>query len=109
MMGLSNYLAGVVIEGVMIGVIFWVITFITMESNSLLVAVRSSLIAELIGNIPYLWEIPPLDPISLVMTLVAAVVLVRLVIRAGELTLGKVIYGTSMTYFILVAIVTCSN
>ena len=42
------------------------------------------------------------------MSLVAAVVFVRLIMRVGELTAGKAFYGVAMTYFVLIALVTCN-
>lgn len=106
--GLGSYLSGILFEGLLIGFIFWSITFITMESTSLLGALRSALFAEVVGNLPYLWELPATSPPSAAMALVAAVIFVRLIMRVGELTAAKAAYGTAMTYFVLVAMVTCA-
>ncbi len=105
---IADYLSGVVIEGVVIGVVFWVLTYLIMESTSLWGALRAALIAEVAGNVPYLFGLQPTDPLSLLATLVAAVIFVRLILRVGELTLARAVYGTTMTYFVLVAIVACS-
>ena len=108
MAGLGTYLSGILLEGLLIGFLFWSITFITMESTSLSGALRAALIAEAVGNLPYLWQLPATSPSGMLMALVAAVVFVRLIMRVGELTAFKAVYGTAMTYFVLVAIVTCN-
>lgn len=108
MAALGNYLSGVLIEGLLIGVIFWIITLITIESTSLWGAVRSAVLAETVGNISYLWGLPATSPPGILMSLLAAVIFVRLVLRIGELTPTKAVYGTAMTYFVLVALVTCN-
>ena len=105
--GVFQYLTSIVLEGILIGFVFWLITYITIESSSLWGAVRASLIAETVGNIPYLWELPSTSAPAMAMSLVAAVIFVRLVMRVGELTAAKAAYGTAMTYFVLVALVTC--
>ena len=108
MSAFGNYIVGIIFEGVLIGVLFWVITFITMESSSLWGAVRASLLAEVVGNTPYLWSLPATSPPALAMTMIAAGIFVFLVLKVGELTLAKACYGTAMTYFVLVALVTCN-
>jgi len=108
MSALANYIVGIIFEGLLIGVLFWVITFITMESSSLWGAVRASLLAEVVGNTPYLWSLPATSPPALAMTLIAAGIFVYLVLKVGELTPAKAFYGTTMTYFVLVALVTCN-
>lgn len=92
----------------MIGLVFWIITYITVESTSLGGALRSGIIAEIVGNIPYLWGLPGISPPSILMSLVAAVIFVRLILRIGELTAFKAIYATAMSYFVLSALVTCN-
>jgi len=104
----GQYVVGVVFEGVMIGVLFWGITFITMESSSLWGAVRASLVAEVVGNTPYLWSLPATSPPGIAMTIIAVGIFAYLVLKVGELTPAKVFYGTAMTYFVLVALVTCN-
>ena len=106
---LANYISGVFIEGLLVGVMFWLITMITVESSSLWGAVRSAVLAETIGNIPYFWDLPATSPPGIAMTLVGAVIFVRLVLGIGELTPMKAVYGTAMTYFLLVALVTCAG
>ena len=108
MENLTTYLIGVALEGILLGVLFWVITLITVESTSLSGALRSGLIAEAVGNIPYLWGLPAITPPGMLMSLVAAVIFVKLIVRIGELTAGKAFYGVAMTYFVLVALVTCN-
>ena len=105
---LGNYVSGVLAEGVLIGVIFWIITYITIESSSLWGAVASAITAEIVGNAPYLWGLPATSPPGMLMSLIAAMIFIRLILRVGELTLTKAVYGTSMTYFVLVALVTCN-
>lgn len=104
---LWNYLSGVLIEGLLIGMVFWAITYVIMESTSLYGALRAGLVSELVGNITYFWDIGATEPPSLLMSVVAAVIFVRMIIRVGELTMAKAIYGTTMTYFVLVAVVAC--
>jgi len=104
----TTYLIGVALEGTLLGVLFWVITLITVESTSLVGALRSAFIAEAVGNIPYLWGLPATTPPGLLMSLVAAAIFVRLIMRIGELTAGKAFYGVAMTYFVLIALVTCN-
>ncbi len=108
MAGLGTYLSGVLLEGLLIGFLFWSITFITIESTSLGGALRAALLAEAVGNLPYLWQLPATSPPSMAMAVVAAVIFVRLIMRVGELPMAKAVYGTAMTYFVLVAIVTCN-
>ena len=108
MENLGHYLSGVILEGITFGMLFWVITYITMESSSLVGALRSALIAETVGNLPYLAGIPATEPPAILTTLVGAVIFVRLILKVGELTPGRAIYGTTMTYFVLVALVTCN-
>ena len=104
----TTYIVGVALEGILLGGLFWVITLITVESTSLMGALRAGLIAEVVGNLPYLWGLPATTPPALLMSLVAAVIFVKLILRIGELTGGKAFYGTAMTYFVLVALVTCN-
>ncbi len=105
---IGNYLLGVLLEGLVFGFLFWVITYITMESTSLYGALRAALIAESLGNLPYLAGEGAMSPPTLLMTAIAAWLFVRLILRVGELTLAKAIYGTAMTYFVLTALVACS-
>ena len=108
MNGLGQYVYGVVTEGLLIGALFWVITYITIESTTLWYALRASLIAEMVGNLPYLAGVDGLSPPGILMTVFAFAIFARLIIKTGELPAGKAIYGVSMTYFVLVAMVTCS-
>lgn len=105
---LWSYLSSVLIEGLLIGAVFWAVTYIVMESTSIGGALRAGLVSELVGNIPYFWGLGATDPPSLVMSIIAAIIFVRMIVRVGELTVGRAIYGTTMTYFVLVAVVTCS-
>lgn len=105
---LGNYLIGVFLEGLLLGGLFWVITFITVESSSLFRALLAGFAAEAIGNLPYFWDLPGDSPPGILMSIIGAGVFVKMILRAGELTFGKAFYGTSMTYFVLVALVTCS-
>lgn len=104
----GDYLLGVVLEGLLFGFLFWVITYITIESTSLMAALRASVLAEALGNLPYLAGEPGLSPPSILMTLFAAILFVRLILRVGELTPGRAVYGTLTTYFVLTALVACS-
>jgi len=108
MAGVFQYLSSIFLEGIVIGFVFWLITYITIESSSLWGAVRASLIAETVGNIPYLWELPSTSAPALAMSLVAAVLFISLIMRVGELSAAKATYGTAMTYFVMVALVTCA-
>jgi len=105
---LSSYLTGSITEGIVVGMVFWVIMLITVEGTSFIGALRSALLAELIGNLPYLAGMSAMDPPTILTTLVAAVVFVRLILSVGELTPFKATYGTIMTYFVLAALYTCS-
>lgn len=105
---LGNYLIDVFLEGLLLGGLFWVITYITVESSSLISALIAGFVAEAVGNLPYFWDLPATSPPGLLMSIIGAVVFVKVILRAGELTFGKAFYGTSMTYFVLVALVTCS-
>lgn len=107
-MTLIDYLWGVFSEGVVIGLLFWIILAATVTSSSLWVAVRAGLISEAVGNLPYLWGEPGLSPIGLIMALVGAVVFVRMVLKVGEITALQAVYGVVTTYFALVAVVACS-
>lgn len=107
-MTIVDYLWGTLSEGVVIGILFWLILYITVESSNGWAAVRAGIVSELIGNLPYLWGEPSLSPISLLMSLVGAVLFVRLILRVGELTPLKATYGIVTTYFALVAVVACS-
>jgi hypothetical protein len=106
---LWNYLSGVLIEGLLIGIVFWAITYVIMESTSLVGALRAGLVSELVGNIPYFWGLGATEPPSILMSVVAAIIFVRMIVRVGELTMAKAIYGTTMTYFVLVAVVACDT
>ena len=108
MSAVANYVSSIFIEGLVIGLVFWIIAYITIESTSLVGALRSSVVAETVGNTPYLWDLPGTSPPGILMSLVAAVIFVRLILRIGELTAIKATYGTAMTYFVLTALVTCS-
>ena len=81
MSALSNYLIGSITEGIVVGLVFWVITLITVEGTSFVGALRSALLAEFIGNLPYLAGLSALDPPTILTTLIAAVVFVRLVVK----------------------------
>ncbi len=105
---LATYLWGVTSEGFFIGFVFWAIVYVSMERSSLGVAIRAGLISEAVGNLPYLFGEEALGPIGLVMSLVATVIFVRQILRAGELNLGVAAYGVLTTYFILVAVISCS-
>lgn len=103
-----DYLLGVLIEGLVIGALFWVITYLTVESTDLLAAVRSALIAETVGNLPYLFGVGALTPPGAIMAMVGMFVFVRLIVNVGELTWLTASYTTLMTYFALVAVVSCA-
>ena len=105
---LGNYLWGVLSEGLVIGLLFWVLVYVTVESTSLYGALKAGLISEAIGNLPYLVGEDALGPVSLLMTVVAAVIFVRVILRVGELSALKATYGVLTTYFALVALVSCS-
>lgn len=105
---LLNYIFGVVGEGLVIGFLFYAITYITIESTSLGGAVKAALVSEAIGNIPYLFGVEPLETPSIAMALVAAVIFTRMILRVGELTPLKASYGVAMTYFVLIAVVSCA-
>ncbi|NKB99199.1 MAG: hypothetical protein GKR90_12000 [Pseudomonadales bacterium] len=103
-----NYVYGVIVEGVVVGALFWSITYITMESTSLRGALGAALASEAVGNIPYLFGLGALEAPTLGMTLIGGVVFIRMILRVGELTAFRATYGLAMTYFTLVAIVACS-
>ena len=105
---LWTYLYSVVLEGAAIGIVFWIICYITVESSSLWGAIRAAIIAELLGNIPYLWGLDATSGPGMICGLAAAVLFVYLIQRVGELTAMRAAYATAMTYFALVAIVACS-
>ena len=105
---LFDYVLATVLEGLAFAFLFWTITYITIESTSLSVAVRAALIAELVGNLPYLAGLPALSGPGLAATLVAGILFCWLIIRVGEINFGKAIYGVATTYFVLVALVSCS-
>ena len=102
-----DYVLGVGIEGMLLGFLFWLMTLIVLESTSLSGALKAGLVAEAVGNIPYLFGIPAISPPSIAMTVISVVVFVRMILRIGELTLARACVGTAMTYFGLVAIVAC--
>ncbi|MEM7000455.1 MAG: hypothetical protein AAF529_06680 [Pseudomonadota bacterium] len=79
-----------------------------MEGTNLLGALRAGLISEAVANLPYLLGHDALSPISLAMMVVGAYVFVRSIDRVGELTAIKAWYGILMTYFMLVAVVSCA-
>jgi hypothetical protein len=106
--GIGTYLLSLLTEGVVIGMLFWAITYLTLESTSLSGALRAAFIAEAVGNLPYLFGTPGLSPPGIAMTMIAALIFWRLIIRIGELTPFKAAYGVSMTYFVLVALVACN-
>ncbi len=103
-----TYSTGVLLEGLLVGFAFWIITYVTLESTSLVAAVRAGLISEAVGNLGYLAGLGALDLPSLLMTLVGGALFVRVILRVGELTLAKAFLGISMTYFFLVALVACA-
>ena len=103
-----TYVLGVILEGLLMGFAFWVITYVTLESSSLRGALRAGLISEAVGNLPYLAGISGTELPSLVMTLLAGGIFVYIILRVGELTVGKTLLGLLMTYFFLVAIVACA-
>ena len=105
---IGNYLWGTISEGLVVGGLFWVISFLVIESTSLRGALIAGLASEAIGNLPYLFGMPPLSPPSLLLAVVGGVIFVRLILRVGELTPMRAIFGTLMTYFALLAIVSCS-
>ena len=102
------YAWGVFSEGIVIAFLFWGILYVTVESSSLGGAVRAGLISESIGNLPYLFGEAALGPVGLIMSLVGAVIFVRLILKVGELNLLKVIYGVLTTNFALVGVVACA-
>ena len=104
---IGTYLVSIALEGVLFAVIFWVLMFLTVERTSMIGAVRAALVAEAVGNLAYLAGEGGMSPPSLLLTLVSVGIFLRMILRVGELSLGKAAYGTSMTYFILVALVTC--
>ncbi len=102
------YIWGVASEGVVVALLFWCITYITIESTSLRGALRAGLISEAIGNIPYIFAVPAVSPPGIAMALVGAFIFIRVILRVGELTPLKAGYGVGMTYFVLLAIVSCA-
>ena len=106
---LLNYLMGVGLEGMLVGFLFWAITYMVLESTSLSGALKAGLISEAVGNIPYLFGIPAISPPSFAMTAIGVVVFVRMILRVGELTAARASVGTAMTYFALIAIVSCGT
>lgn len=108
MVVLWEYLLAVAMEGVIIGTVFWSLIYVVVGSSSFSAALRSALIAELIGNVTYFWGITTLEVPSLLTGLLGALIFVRLIVRVGELTLAQTLYGTTMTYFFLVALSACS-
>ena len=104
---IGDYLSSIFLEGLLFALLFWVVGYITVERSSLWIAIRASLLAEVIANLPYLAGVPASTPPGILMTLVGAVIFVRLVVRAGELSLGQTSYATLTSYFILVAVVAC--
>lgn len=104
----GTYLWGVISEGALISFLFWIIVYLTVERTSLYVAIKAGLISEAIGNLPYLAGEGPLGEVSLLMSVVAAAVFVWIILRAGELTALKAVYGIFTTYFALIAVVACA-
>ena len=105
---IGYYLFSILLEGLVFAFLFWAITYITIESSSLSGAIKAALIAEAVGNLPYLAELPAISAPGLLTTVFAAILFCWLILRVGELTLGRAIYGVTMTYFVLVAAVSCS-
>ncbi|MEM7079409.1 MAG: hypothetical protein AAF513_12345 [Pseudomonadota bacterium] len=105
---LWDYLQAVFMEGLIIGAVFWSLVYVVVGSSSFVAALRSAFIAEAIGNLPYFWGITSTEPPNLLMGLVGAIIFVRLIVRVGELTMTQTIYGTTMTYFFLVALTACA-
>lgn len=103
-----TYLWGVITEGLLIGGLFWVITYIVLESTSLSGALRAGLMSEAVANIHYLFGVPAVSPPGMVMALLGMGLFVWLILKVGELTLGRAMTGITMTYFALVAIVSCA-
>ena len=108
MASFGGYLVDSVLEGLVIGFVFWLILLITVEGTSLWAAVRAAVVAEFIGNLPYLAGMSAIDPPTILTTLIGAVVFVRLILRVGELTAFKASYGVLMTYFVIAALYTCN-
>ena len=108
MVGFVDYILGVAGEGFLIAILFWSISYIVIESTSLRGALRAGLVSESIGNIPYLFGATALTAPALAMSVVGGIIFVRMILSIGELTLLKAIYGVSMTYFALIAIVSCA-
>jgi hypothetical protein len=102
------YVTGVLVEGIVVGIAFWVITYITLESSSFAAAVRAGIISEVVGNLTYLAGLGPMEPPSILMTLVGGALFVRIVLRAGELTPLQAVASLTMTYFFMVALVACA-
>ncbi|MEM7099589.1 MAG: hypothetical protein AAF541_15090 [Pseudomonadota bacterium] len=105
---IGNYLFSVIIEGLTLGFLFWAITYVTVESTSLSGAVKAGLVAEIVGNLPYLAGLPATSAPGVLTGFVSAILFCWLITRVGELTFGKAIYGVATTYFVLIAIVSCS-
>ena len=105
---LLDYLISIPKEGLVFGFLFWVVTWITLESSSLWGALRSAMWAEVLGNLPYLAGEPALSPLTLLSTALSAVLFVRLIVRVGELSTARAAYATATTYFMLTAVVACS-
>ena len=105
---IGYYLLSIVLEGFVFAFLFWAITYIAIESTSLSGALRAALIAEAVGNLPYLADLPGFSAPGVLATVIAGILFCWLIMRVGELTLGKAIYGVSMTYFVLVAAISCS-
>jgi len=107
-MTIVDYLWGVASEGLVVGMLFWVIMYLTVEGTSLIGALRAGLISEAVGNLPYLLGEGPTSPISIAMLAVGGYVFYNRIMRVGELTPLKAIYGLLMTYFALSALVACA-
>ena len=105
---IDGYLFSIVYEGLIFAFLFWAITYITIESTSLSGAIRAALLAEAIGNLPYLAGLPAQSAPGALGALISGIVFCWLILRVGELTAGKAVYGVAMTYFVLVAMVSCS-
>ncbi len=105
---IGQYFLNTLIEGAVIGFIFWILIYITFEGTSLWPSIRTGILSELIGNLPYLAAMPAFSPTGIFMTVLAAGIFVKLILEVGELTLGRAAYGILTTYFFLTAIVACS-
>ncbi|NOX51188.1 MAG: hypothetical protein GXP16_11750 [Gammaproteobacteria bacterium] len=109
MQAVGTYLLSIITEGFVIALLFWIITYITIESTSLAGTFRAGLIGEAVGNVVYLFDLPATSPPGILMAMVGAYVFIHQVLRIGELTPMKAFYGVAMTYFALIALFTCNS